>query len=224
MRLGSSLEIVTSWPVEECRHDPKTTLFVCFVGAPWVLFNGKWEKMTAGTSVEDMYNKTEQKARNEDSGLTDLFGGEVLVNESSEGRYNHFDQLKCLTFRDRLNREKDSLGLFLTGHLVDEYREEFRYFVDSKISDMRAGLEDHTVGGLIVGMRTMKSRRGETIAFVTLDDKSGRVEVSVFGDVFDKVREKLLKDDRALVALSHPSVTLKACRSRGIGPGTSGTP
>ena len=137
----------------------------------------------------------EQKARNEDSGLTDLFGGEVLVNETSEGRYNHFDQLKCLTFRDRLNREKDSLGLFLTGHLVDEYREEFRYFVDSKISDMRAGLEDHTVGGLIVGMRTMKSRRGETIAFVTLDDKSGRVEVSVFGDVFDKVREKLLKDE-----------------------------
>ena len=57
-------DIVTRWPVEECRHDPKTTLFVCFVGAPWVLFNGKWEKMTAGTSVEDMYNKTEQKARN----------------------------------------------------------------------------------------------------------------------------------------------------------------
>ena len=57
-------EIVTSWPVEECRHDPKTTLFVCFVGAPQVRFNGKWEKMTRGTSVEDMYNKTEQKARN----------------------------------------------------------------------------------------------------------------------------------------------------------------
>ena len=57
-------EIVTGWPVEECRHDPKTTLFVCFVGAPRVYFNGKWEKMTAGTSVEDMYNKTEQKARN----------------------------------------------------------------------------------------------------------------------------------------------------------------
>ena len=60
---------------------------------------------------------------------------------------------------------------------------------------MRSGLEDHTVGGLIVGMRMMKSRRGETIAFVTLDDKSGRVEVSVFGDVFDQVREKLEKDE-----------------------------
>ncbi|MCS5571410.1 MAG: OB-fold nucleic acid binding domain-containing protein, partial [Pseudomonadales bacterium] len=143
----------------------------------------------------DAVGLAEQKARNEDSGLTDLFGSDVLVSETAESRYNHFDQLKCLSFRDRLNREKESLGLFLSGHLVDEYREEFRHFIDSRISDMRSGLEDHTVGGLIVGMRMMKSRRGEAIAFVTLDDKSGRAEVSVFGDVFDQVREKLEKDE-----------------------------
>lgn len=143
---------------------------------------------------EDAVGLAEQKTRNEDSGLTDLFGSGVLVSESEEGRYNHFDKLRCLSFKDRLSREKESLGLFLTGHLVDEYRDEFRHFVDSKIMDMRTGLEDHMIGGLIVGMRTMKSRRGETIAFVTLDDKSGRVEVSVFGDVFDGVREKLQKD------------------------------
>jgi len=143
---------------------------------------------------DDAVGLAEQKTRNEDSGLTDLFGSSVLVSESEEGRYNHFENLKPLTFKDRLNKEKDSLGLFLTGHLVDEYREEFRHFIDSRIVDLRAGHEDHMIGGLIVGMRTMKSRRGETIAFVTLDDKSGRVEVSIFGDVYDNVREKLQKD------------------------------
>ncbi|MBT4161172.1 MAG: DNA polymerase III subunit alpha, partial [Gammaproteobacteria bacterium] len=148
---------------------------------------------------EDAVGLAEQKARNEDSGLTDLFGSEVLVSDTSEGRYNHFDKLKCLTFRDRLNREKESLGLFLTGHLVDEYREEFRHFIDCRIADLRTGLEDCTIGGLIVGMRTMKSRRGETIAFVTLDDKTGRIEVAVFGDVFDQVREKLQKDQIVIV-------------------------
>ena len=60
---------------------------------------------------------------------------------------------------------------------------------------MRLGLEGHTIGGVIVGLRTMKSRRGETIAFVTLDDKSGRVEVSIFGDLFDQVRDKLQRDE-----------------------------
>jgi DNA polymerase-3 subunit alpha len=143
---------------------------------------------------EDAVGLAEQKARNEDSGSSDLFGADVLVDENSEGRYNHFDGLRCLSFKDRLSKEKESLGLFLTGHLVDEYRDEFRHFVDSRICDLRAGLDDHIIGGLVVGMRTMKSKRGETIAFVTLDDKSGRLEVSVFGDVFDRVREKLQKD------------------------------
>ena len=143
---------------------------------------------------EDAVGLAEQKARNDDSGLTDLFGSDVLVSDTSEGRYNHFEKLRPLSFKGRLAKEKESLGLFLTGHLIDEYRDEFRHFVDSRINDLRNGLENHTIGGLVVGMRTMKSRRGETIAFVTLDDKSGRVEVSVFGDVFDSVREKLQKD------------------------------
>ena len=84
----------------------------------------------------DAVGLAEQKARNEDSGLTDLFGSDLFVSETTESRYNHFDQLKCLSFRDRLNREKESLGLFLSGHLVDEYREEFRHFIDSRISEM----------------------------------------------------------------------------------------
>ena len=71
-------DIVTSWPVEECRHDPNTTLFVCFVGKPWVYFNGKWEKMTAGKSVEDMYNKTEEKARNGHFGVLGLGANDPL--------------------------------------------------------------------------------------------------------------------------------------------------
>lgn len=143
---------------------------------------------------EDAVGLAEQKTRNDDSGITDLFGDDVLVSETAGGRYNHFDGLRCLSFRDRLGKEKDSLGLFLTGHLVDEYKEEFSRFVDSRLADLRTGLDEHTVGGLVVGMRTMKSKRGETIAFVTLDDKSGRVEVGIFGDLFDQVREKLQKD------------------------------
>ena len=143
---------------------------------------------------EDAFGLAEQKGRNDDSGHTDLFGNEVLVTETPEGRYNHFENLDCLTFRDRLRKEKESLGLFLTGHLIDEYQDELRHFVHSRIADLRAGLDEHIIVGLIVDMRTMKTRRGETLAFVTLDDKSGRVEVAVFGDLLDKARDKLQKD------------------------------
>ena len=148
---------------------------------------------------EDAVGLAEQKARNEDSGLTDLFGSDVLIKDSNEGRYNHFDKLRPLSFKDRLGREKESLGLFLTGHLIDEYRDELRHFVDSRIVDMRPGMEGHTVGGLIVGMRYMKSRRGDPLAFLTLDDKSGRVEVMIPSEVLEKVRDKLQKDQIVFV-------------------------
>jgi len=41
----------------------------------------------------------------------------------------------------------------------------------------------------------MKSKRGGTNAFVTLDDKTGRLEVQIFGELYDNVREKLIKDE-----------------------------
>jgi DNA polymerase-3 subunit alpha len=60
--------------------------------------------------------------------------------------------------------------------------------------DLRASKDVQTVAGLIVGLRTMKSKRGETLAFVTLDDRSGRLEVSVFADLFEANHTKLQKD------------------------------
>ena len=73
-------DMVTEWCSEECRHDPKSTLFVCFVGVPEVFFNRKWEKMTKGMSLEDMYNKTEEKARNGKFGDLGLDANDPLSN------------------------------------------------------------------------------------------------------------------------------------------------
>lgn len=54
--------MVTDWG-ETITHDPKTTLFVCFIGAPKVIFYGKELKVRAGASVEDIYEITEAKTR-----------------------------------------------------------------------------------------------------------------------------------------------------------------
>ncbi len=150
-------------------------------------------------NAEEAVGLAEQKARNNDSGLTDLFGTDMMTGNDESNRYNHFDALRCLSFKERLGKEKDSLGLFLTGHLVDEYKEDFKNFCDSRIVDLRTGQSELTVGGLIFAMRTMKSRRGGTNAFLTLDDKSGRLDVGIFGELYDKVRDKLAKDQIVFV-------------------------
>ena len=145
-------------------------------------------------NYEDAVKVAEQKVRNQDRGVMDLFGEGLMHDDSSDCPYNHFAGLKKLPFKERLGREKDTLGLYLTGHPIDIYKEELKHLSRSRIVDLRVGKDDQTVVGLIVGMRTMKSRKGETIAFVTLDDRSGRIEISVFGDLFESHHSKLRKD------------------------------
>jgi DNA polymerase-3 subunit alpha len=143
---------------------------------------------------EDAVKLAEQKLRNQDSGLADLFGDEMLVGAKEDGRYQHQRTVSSLKFKERLNRERDTLGLYLTGHPIDMYRSELKHLAKTRIADLRPGKDAQTIAGLIVEIRTMKSRKGETIAFMTLDDRTGRMEVSVFADLYDANHSKLHKD------------------------------
>ena len=143
---------------------------------------------------EDAVKLAEQKSRNHDSGSTDLFGDEMLVGDAGDSRYQSLKNIRCMNLKERLNRERDTLGLYLTGHPIDMYRGELKHLAKTRIVDLRPGKDAQTVAGLIVGMRTMKSRKGDTIAFVTLDDRTGRIEVSVFADLYDANHSKLRKD------------------------------
>lgn len=163
---------------------------------------------------EDAVQLAEQKARNADSGHTDLFGEISLTAADSKNIYSHTDSLKCLTLKARLEKERDTLGFYLTGHPMDLYKQELKYLAKTRIGELRAGnsytnnsyannsyanKDEQTIAGLIVDFRTMRSRKGDTIAFLTLDDRSGRVEVSVFGDLLNQHREKLTKDSVIVV-------------------------
>jgi len=143
---------------------------------------------------EDAVKLAEQKSRNHDSGSTDLFGDDMLVGDANDSRYQNLKNIRCMNLKERLNRERDTLGLYLTGHPIDMYRGELKHLAKTRIVDLRPSKDTQTVAGLIVGMRTMKSRKGDTIAFVTLDDRTGRIEVSVFADSYDANHSKLHKD------------------------------
>jgi DNA polymerase-3 subunit alpha len=53
--------------------------------------------------------------------------------------------------------------------------------------------------GLVVGMRTMKNKRGEDMAFVTLDDRTARIEVLLFAEVYRQSREFVVRDSILVV-------------------------
>jgi DNA polymerase-3 subunit alpha len=95
---------------------------------------------------------------------------------------------------ERLRGEKETLGLYLTGHPLDEYGGELDALVPQRIAQLRAAREPQRVLGLVVGLRTMKTRRGDAMCFVTLDDRSGRIEVALFAELYRAQRERIGRD------------------------------
>ena len=144
-------------------------------------------------AMEEAVKLAEQHARNTSSGMGDLFG-ESIVESASDINYNSYNAARTLSPKERLNGERDTLGLYLTGHPIDEYQQELSQMHPNRISALRPGKGSITVSGMVVGMRIMKNKRGENFAFLTLDDKSGRLEVSVFAEKYNAYREILVKD------------------------------
>ncbi len=155
-------------------------------------------------NLDDALGLAGQKASNKMQGATDLFESEEQTNSEAGQRYKFFDkqhseQLPCLSFKDRIYREKEVLGLFLTGHPIDFYQEELRHLATRRIADLSPGRDQHTIAGLILNQRKIQNRRGETMVFLTLDDKSGRIEITISGDPLTKNRDKLNNDQIILV-------------------------
>lgn len=159
-------------------------------------------------ALDEAVKLAEQQARNASSGMGDLFG-ESIAESASEINYSSYNGARALSVRDRLNGEKETLGLYLTGHPIDEYEEELRTMVPGRIADLRPGKDSSTVAGMVVGMRIMKNKRGDSFAFLTLDDKSGRIELSVWADKFNAYRDILSKDALLVIqgAVSEDSFT-----------------
>ena len=95
----------------------------------------------------------------------------------------------------RLAGEKETLGLYLTGHPFDRYRDELAHIARTRIADLRPQRDQAiTIAGLVVALRTMNTRSGDKMAIVTLDDRSGRIEVTLFADLYAASREQLAID------------------------------
>lgn len=148
-------------------------------------------------AMEEAIKAAEQTARTHDSGHADLFGG-LFVEEDADVYGNH-RKAKELTLKERLKGEKDTLGLYLTGHPIDEYEGEIRRFARQRIIDLKPARDTQTVAGMIIALRVMKNKKGGKMGFITLDDRSGRIEASLFADAFHSAQSLLQTDAMVVV-------------------------
>jgi DNA polymerase-3 subunit alpha len=154
--------------------------------------------------LPDALSRADQHQRDADSGQVDLFGGTgAAAEEYTRDAVPEWDE------EQRLHEEKETLGLYLTGHPIERYLHELKIFTTARISALnlegaqadtgRGQQKEVVVAGLVIEIRTRNTRRGR-MAFITLDDRSGRIELTLFGDDFEKYANLLIKDRILVVA------------------------
>ena len=165
--------------------------------------------------LPEALKSAEQQARAAAAGQNDMFGLAEPVPltvaplvSSSASASSTIAELTEWSDRELLAHEKEALGLYLTGHPFDAVRHDAYFFVDAKLADLNSepppqsngdrgysqGRREVTVAGLVMDIR----KRGNRVT-VTLDDDSGRLDVSLFSEAFQEFRHLLSKDEIVVV-------------------------
>ena len=164
-----------------------------------------WQHLGAALHAADQHH------RDIAAGQNDLFG---LAPEDTQANVGEEAvQLSDWPDRQRLAAEKDTLGLYLSGHPINEYEEELTNFTHGKLNVLCGKAQSSDGGGnhgyrprgvpviaagLVMAVR-YRDVGGRKMAFATLDDKTARVEVSLQGEVLDTHGHLISRDDVLVV-------------------------
>jgi DNA polymerase-3 subunit alpha len=149
-----------------------------------------------------------RRQRDRDKGQSDLFGAGVAGGaEAAESI--PLPEAPPWTDAQQLAFEKEALGFYMSGHPLERHAEDLRAFGARPIAGLTASEADIWVGGIVSGLRPLKTRKGDRMCVFMLDDPTGSLETVVFPETFGKhgtlaendtmvvVRGKFEKDDES---------------------------
>jgi len=127
-----------------------------------------------------------------------LFGGSECpqpVNLPAVPDIDEWDE------RQRLAFEKESLGFYFSGHPLTRVEDLLSKFTTADALSIKEAPDGAPVriGGLVRGIKTIKTKKGDLMAFVALEDMHGALEVTVFSRLYERCAELLVEDNAVLV-------------------------
>jgi len=157
------------------------------------------ERATLFAGVSRALDHAASLLRDRESGQSSLFGdaGGVVAVESPP-----LAPVPPWNSRDRGAKEKEVLGFYFSEHPLEQHREALGRVVTHTVADALA-LEDGSdarLAGVVLEVKNITTRAGKSMAVVTLEDLSGRIECTVFPDAFESSRALLVADE--IVTLS----------------------
>ncbi len=101
----------------------------------------------------------------------------------------------------KLAHEKETLGFYITGHPLRKYQAELDTYANTTtatLADKTSGSEI-VIGGIVAGMRAMRTKKGDRMAVILLEDLHGVIEVLVFPEAFGRTENLLIADSPVFV-------------------------
>ncbi len=153
---------------------------------------------TVDRAIEVAAKHQEDKSMGQTS-LFDLGGAGGMGMENTAEVLEEAEEWSCM---EMLNKERNVLGMCLSGHPLDEFRPELKGFttVSLNYDDLRKKVGSRVaVGGVVTQMRSIETKRGDTIGVGMMCDFHGDVELFFKKDDWERFRDKISEDDRILV-------------------------
>lgn len=152
-------------------------------------------------SLDDAIQYAVKKQQDEDRNQISLFGGDAgSTMQMAEPRLR---EAKAWTNMERLKKERELIGFYLSGHPLDKFKDDIALFCSHTLSPTALNeLDDRTVvmaAGIITSVKQVRDKKGRPFAFTTMEDENGHVEVIAFSDTFDKCMNLLHQDTIVVV-------------------------
>ncbi|MEW4412926.1 DNA polymerase III subunit alpha [Clostridium sp. AN503] len=173
-------------------------------GALDCLPGNRRQKTMIAPEMMDQKNKEKKNALDGQLSLFDFAGEEEKEQfQITMPDVPEFPKEELLAF------EKEILGIYISGHPMEEYLETWKNSITAKTTDFmvdeetgRAVVEDGarvTIGGMITGKVVKTTKTGKMMAFVTVEDMVGSVEVLVFPKDYENKRNLLIEDAKVFI-------------------------
>jgi DNA polymerase III subunit alpha len=164
-----------------------------------------------------------RQQRDRDKGQSQLFGG---FDDDGAPETVRLPDAPPWAEAQQLAFEKEALGLYMSGHPLERFSEELKTFGAKRLAELGGSEADIWVGGIVSGLRPLKTKKGDRMCVFMLDDIAGSLEVVVFPETFGKhgslveadamllVRGKFEKDDESARIVATELLPIAALKER----------
>ncbi len=142
------------------------------------------------------YGQRAQKERSDPQmGLFDMTETAQPLNPPTLPRLEEYEDHELLAM------EKESLGFYITGHPLKKYETILNRFCDADTLSLKEKTDGSAVriGAVITAVKTIRTKRGDPMAFVTLEDMRGTIEITVFSELYEAVADLLGEEQPVMV-------------------------